>query len=238
MKTFDMWETGDEETGLHNYIRRESLVLLIHLKALVASTFLGPEHVHLVTTLHALYALTFNTVTDFCMEITKLQHHLAFQTFSTIELSPEEKKECWEFVLVAVGVWCLETSQARVCFRQINSYTDPLQANSLALYAAVQELQVCAKFKAYNFREHPKIFPKFQTQFIQKCVRKAEVAKIKKTVASFAATIKRLEGVQSKLKTQVGRLATQVGNCELKDDGKKGRKSKGAGEKGGEDIDA
>jgi hypothetical protein len=185
-----------------------------HLKALVASTFAGPEHVHLVTTLHAYYALTSNAVTDFCMEITKLQHHLASQTYGKVELDPEEKKECWEFVLVAVGVWCLETSQARVCARQINSYTDPLQANSLALYAAVQELQVCAKFKAYNFREHPKIFPKFQTQFIQKCVRKAEVKELKETVASFKVTLKRIEGVQSELKTQVGRLATQVGRSQ------------------------
>jgi hypothetical protein len=79
-------------------------------------------------------------------------------------------KECWEFCLVTLQVWCQETAEARTVAHQINTYKDPLQANALALQAAVGELQVHHTFKTFCFQEHPRIFPKFQTQFIKRCV--------------------------------------------------------------------
>jgi hypothetical protein len=124
------------------------------------------------------------------------------------------KPSAGAFVLVFIDVYCKELSQARIVARSIYSNADFLQANSLALHAAVRAHQAHQTFKSFMFREHPKIFPKFQTQFIQKCVRKADVEELFKSAKTLKETVAKLTAAQGTLKDSVSRLETKVGRIE------------------------
>jgi hypothetical protein len=91
----------------------------------------------------------------------------------------------------------------------------------LALQAAVGELQVHHVFKTFRFREHSRIFPKFQTQFIKRCVRKTEVDLLEATLTKYRGIVDKLVIAQGELKTEVGRLGTKVGRCKIDEGGGK-----------------
>jgi hypothetical protein len=226
IKKYSDWDSGDGETGVRNYVRTASRNLLEHLVT-HATTKFDHEDAVLSSFLATLHQMSHTAVLEFVEAATELQKHLAFQSFGDVCLGDSQQAECWAFVLVFIDVYCKELSQARIVARSICSNADFLQANSLALHAAVRAHQVHQTFKSFMFREHPKIFPKFQTQFIQKCVRKADVEEVLKSAKTLKETVAKLSAAQGTLKDTVSRLETKVGRIE--GGGGRGKRKAGGG---------
>ena len=110
IKTYNEWDRGDEESGIRNYIKMSVLELHTQMNTLVATTFGGPENAPLTAFLNNLYTLTVTALNELVDNLTELFVHLCFLSYGNVVCTPAQIKECWEFCLVTLQVWCQETA--------------------------------------------------------------------------------------------------------------------------------
>jgi hypothetical protein len=95
-------------------------------------------------------------------------------------------------------------SKVRAVVRNLNSYSDPIIANSMAMWAAVSALGTHEKFHGHQFQDHPHIFPKLNSYFIQKCLRKADLLAVSEEVL-------RVKGIATCVETDIKALRREHG---------------------------
>jgi hypothetical protein len=142
-----------------------------------------------------------------------------------------QNAEAWNFVLILLQVYCSEMAKPRSMGRNLNSYPDVKTANALALCATVGALGVHARFKSFQFREHPRIFPKLQSYTLQKCLRKSDVealeSDLKKAHTIATRTETDLKGLKRTYDTHIQAYTQFKGKVEASVDlGAHGKKKK------------
>jgi hypothetical protein len=216
IKTPELWDSGDGETGVKNFIEQMLIDFVPQFAAQVDQIFgdSNPEFCELATLLCQRSAVALQ---ELCREMSDLFTTLRTKTYGhAASYTQAQKAEAWNFVLILLQVYCHEMYKARALGRNLNAYSDPCTANALALSAAVGAIGVHARFKSFQFREHPRIFPKLQNYTLQKCVRKADIEGIEADAKKALTVATRVEAAHKSLATLVDQNATSFGTFKRK----------------------
>eukprot|EP00956_Cyclotella_meneghiniana_P014993 scaffold22722_cov51-Cyclotella_meneghiniana.AAC.3 len=97
---------------------------------------------------------------------------------------------------------------------QISSYKDPLIANGLAMWAAIQTIQEHRVFRDNRYREDPRIFPRLQQHITKSYVRKNEFSGVTTLVTNMRQDITDIQGDQKDMRDFLIRLEAKMGRIE------------------------
>jgi hypothetical protein len=182
IKTHDLWDSGDGETGVKNFIEH-MLIDFVPQFAAQAEQVFGDSHPEFCELAIMLCQRSATALQELSREMSDLFVTLRTKTFGqSSSYTSTQNAEAWNFVLILLQVYCSEMAKPRSMGRNLNSYQDVKTANALALCANVGALGVHARFKSFQFREHPRIFPKLQSYTLQKCLRKSDVEALESDV--------------------------------------------------------
>jgi hypothetical protein len=193
IKTFDLWDCGDGETGVKNFIEL-SLQDYLPQQATEADTLFGSSHPEFLAFIDLLRQKAATAVQEIINECSELYKNLLVKacgictTYTSVQ-----KADAWGQVLIFLQVYYHEMSKARAGARNLNSYSDPLIANSMAMWASVSALGVHEKFRACQYRDHPRIFPKLNSYFLQRSLRKADLLAVQEELTKLKSTVSRVD---------------------------------------------
>lgn len=211
IKTFDLWDCGDGETGVKNYIEL-SLQDYLPQQATEADTLFGASHPEFLSFIDLLREKAATAVQDIMNECSELYKNLLVKAWGTsATYSAAQKADAWGQVLIFLQVYYHEMAKARAGARNLNSYSDPLIANSMAMWASVSALGVHDKFRACQYRDHPRIFPKLNSYFLQRSLRKSDLTAVQDDLVKLKATISRVEVGHSALRREYDVHKTDYG---------------------------
>eukprot|EP00956_Cyclotella_meneghiniana_P005193 scaffold6474_cov23-Cyclotella_meneghiniana.AAC.6 len=212
------WDAGDSRSGMVNWIKQGWHVLERSTTQQVDTLYSqsNPDFARFVT---AMMRETGNQLLELCDEVSNLHSNLLHLSYGQKNWSDAEKKETWAYVLVFLDVYFQAHFKKRSLAKNLHGYTSPLVANSVAMWATIQSIEVHRQFKKASFREHPDVYPKMQTHLTQNCVRKNEFQGVAATVAAAQEDVEVLQQEQSRildllirLEAKMGRLAQQCGS--------------------------
>jgi hypothetical protein len=133
IKTFDLWDCGDGETGVKNYIEL-SLQDYLPQQATEANTLFGASHPEFLSFIDLLRQKASTAVQEIINECSELYKNLLVKACGvSTTYSAAQKADAWGQVLIFLQVYYHEMAKARAGARNLNSYSDPLIANSLAM---------------------------------------------------------------------------------------------------------
>ena len=208
IKTPAMWDMGDGETGVKNFIE-QGLLSFLREQMIQVDTLFGhtcPDFKSFVDDMRAEAAAGLR---DFCQEVSALLQNMLHLSFGTKRYSEAEEKQVWTYVLVLCHVYFHEMHKVRCSARNLNGFSDNIQATGIAMWASIQGIAKHREFKACEFREHPRIFPKLHQYVTQKSARREELE-------AFTQKVKTLSADQSDLSAEVESLAATVARLESK----------------------
>ena len=186
IKTYDLWDSGDGETGVKNFIDQ---MLPAQVEQVFGDT--NPEFCELAVLICQRSATALQELTR---EMSDLFITLRTKTFGqSSSYTKAQDAESWNFVLILLQVYCQEMAKPCSMGRNLNSYPEAKTANALAMCATVGALGVHARFKSFQFREHPRIFPKLQSYTLQKCLRKSDIEALEADVKKAQSVATRVE---------------------------------------------
>jgi hypothetical protein len=216
IKTPELWDAGDGETGVKNFIEHMLIDFVPQFATQVEQVF-GDSHPEFCELATLLCQRSATALQELCRELSDLFTTLRTKTYGQASsYTAAQKAEAWNFVLILLQVYCHEMYKARANGRNLNAYSDPCTANALALSATVGSLGVHARFKSFQFREHPRIFPKLQNYTLQKCVRKADIEGIESEAKKALTVATRVEASHKSLALLVDQNATSFGTFKRK----------------------
>lgn len=215
VKTFQLWDRGDNLSGVKNYILHGSLF----------SSF----HPDLKFFLDSLRSEAISNLRELCEEVSSLFRHMLYLSFGEKRYTESEEKEVWEYALVFLEVYFNEMYKHRSKAGQITTYKDPLVANGLAMWATIQSISEHRTFRDNRFRDDPRIFPKLQQHITKSYVRKNEVAGINTLVKHLRDDVNDLQSDQKDILDVLKRLEAKLGRVQQQCGGGGGDDDAGAG---------
>ena len=173
IRTPNMWDRGDQETGVKNFIE-QGLRKLLPQQAAQAETLFGRTHPDFQSFVDHMRAEAAAGLRELCMEISSLHQNMIYLTYGDKHTTESQEKDVWIFPQILCQVYFAEMDKVRSIARNLNAYDDPLTANGVAMWASIRAIGVHREFKKHDFREHPRIFPKIHTHVTQQNVRSGE----------------------------------------------------------------
>jgi hypothetical protein len=193
IKSYDLWDSGDGETGVKNFIDQMLLDFVPQFAAQVEQVF-GDTHPEFCELAVLICQRSATALQELTREMSDLFITLRTKTFGqSSSYTKAQDAESWNFVLILLQVYCQEMAKPRSMGRNLNSYHEAKTANALAMCATVGALGVHARFKSFQFREHPRIFPKLQSYTLQKCLRKSDIEALEADVKKAQSVATRVE---------------------------------------------
>ena len=208
------WDAGDGMGGMSNWLKQGWRVLE-RTSAQQVLTLYGQTNPEFVLFVNTLRQEAGSQLMELCDEVASMHSNLLHLSYGQKNWSESEKKETWSYVLVFLDVYFAEQFKKRSLAKNLNGYDSPLVSNAVAMWATIQSIDVHRKFKSFQFRGHPVVFPKMQTHLTQNCVRRNEFAGIAATVTSGREDLELLQQEMAKVLDYVGRLEAKLGRVQV-----------------------
>ena len=217
VKTFQLWDRGDNMSGVKNWLLEGVVHLDRNLAQQVDSLF-SSFHPDLRFFLDSVRTESITLLKELCEEVSSLFRHMLYLSFGEKRYTEAEEKEVWEYALVFLEVYFSEMFKHRSKAGQIASYKDPLVANGLAMWASLQCISEHRVFKENRYRDDPRIYPKLQQHITKSYVRKNEITGVhtltrhlRDDVSDLQADQKEVHEVLKRLEAKLGRVQQQCG---------------------------
>eukprot|EP00956_Cyclotella_meneghiniana_P007529 scaffold10178_cov23-Cyclotella_meneghiniana.AAC.1 len=178
IKTFDLFDAGDGETGVLNYVRLGLRDFLPQQQQEAVSLFgiTNPGFLIFIGLLRDRAAAALDDLLKECVEL--YRNLLVRACGHCSSYTQSQKAEAWQQVLILLQVYCHETSKVRAGARNLANYKDPTMANALSMWACLSSLRVHDVFQRNLYREHPRIAPKLTGYILSTVLRKGELATV------------------------------------------------------------
>eukprot|EP00956_Cyclotella_meneghiniana_P032555 scaffold90111_cov54-Cyclotella_meneghiniana.AAC.4 len=203
IKTFDLFDAGDGETGVLNYIRLNLRDFLPQQHQEVEALFgtICPGFLIFAGLLRDRASSALDGLFKECVEL--YRNLLVRACGHCSSYTQTQKAEAWQQVLILLQVYCHEVSKVRAGARNLGNYKDPTMANSLAMWACLSALRVHDDFQRNLYREHPRIAPKLTGYILSTVLRKGELASVEEKSQRAASEAQRAYNTASRAEQRV-----------------------------------
>eukprot|EP00956_Cyclotella_meneghiniana_P025506 scaffold53366_cov36-Cyclotella_meneghiniana.AAC.3 len=202
VKTFELFDGGDGESGVFNYVKINLREILPQAKQ-EASALFRLTHPGLLSFLDLMRDRAAGAVLDLLKECGELYRNLLTKACGMCtSYTREQKAEAWQQVLILLQVYCQEVSRVRASARNLNNYADPMLANSLAMWASLSALRIHDTFQDNLYREHPRISPKLTGYILTTVLRKGELTPVEDKAQRALTDAQRASAAASRAEAQ------------------------------------
>lgn len=209
IKTYDLFDAGDGETGVLNYVRHNLRDFLPQQHQEAESLF-GVTNPGFLTFIDLLRDRSASALEDLFKEMGELYRNLLARACGhCTSYTQVQKAEAWQQVLILLQVYCHEVSKVRAGARNLGNYRDANMANSLAMWSCLSALRIHDVFQRNLYREHPRIAPKLTGYILSTVLRRGELAPVEDRAQRAATEAQRATAAAARAESQLAALRSE-----------------------------